>query len=303
MATQRILRTQQVTLSHVFDPDEIPTAATGSVTVTLARLDGTVVSTGSATGPDATEAYTYPYAGSATLDILTVTWAATVAGDALILDQDRLEIVGAHMFGVGEARAADPAIADPTKYPTADIAAQRIVVEDEAANICGQSFAPRFAREILDGTGMAHLRLGWPLTRAVRKVSVANTFGLPYIDFTPTQLGLVAPGPDGVLRLDSGWNFGQPWVWGAIWPIGRSNIIVEYEHGLDVAPSEINRVGKIRVKSLLLQARSALPDRAERIAVTEVGTVLLAIPGQDRTGIPEVDAAYSRFKSPRPDFG
>lgn len=304
MTTTRILRTQAVTLSHVFDPAEIPTDADGTVGVSLARLDGTVVTAGNATGPDGEHRYTYPYAGSATLDHLTVTWTATVAGDALTLDQDQLEIVGGFWFGIAEARKADPALASLGKFPTTDLEGYRIEVEDEGERICGQAFVPRFAREILDGTGRPSLRLRWPWIRTVRKVAISNIYGDPMIDLTADQLRRVAPGDDGVLRLDDGFLWAATgWTWGTVWPPGRRNVLVEYEHGRDVPPADIRRAGRIRIKSLALQPLSALPDRAERIAVTEAGTVLLAVATRDTVGLPEVDGAYARYPDPRPGFG
>lgn len=296
----RILRTAQVTLSHVFDPDEIPTAATGPVTVTIARLDGTVVSTGAATGPDEAQTYTYPYAGSALLDLFTVTWSATVAGDAITLDQDRLEIVGGHMFGIGDARKQEPALQSVAKYPTTTLVATRIEVEDEAERICDQAFVPRFSRDYLDGSGTASLKLDWPLTRAVRKISITNVTGAAFVDFTAAQLAAVSFGDDGVLRLDSGFFWSITNWWGAYWVPGRRNVIVEYEHGRDAPPPSISRAGRTRLKSMVLESTAASTQKADLPA----GAVsALTLPDRDSTGIPSVDAAYSRMSDPRPGFG
>ena len=298
-ALTRILRTAAVTLSHVFDPGEIPTAATGNVAVTLTRLDGTVVASGNATGPDENQAYTFPYVGSATLDILIVTWSATVNGDALTLDQDRLEIVGGHMFGLAEARNFDPAtVGDPNKYSTQLLADTRNEVEDEAERICMQAFVPRFSRDVLDGTGYSWLKLDHPLTRVLRSVQVTNVYGDPMVTFDAGQLARVAPGDDGVIRLDAGFFWPQTSLWwGAVWPLGRRNVIVEYEHGWDRPPATISRAGKIRLKNMLLEPKSAQPDRAESASPT------LGIPDREKTGLPSVDAAYARVPNPRPGFG
>lgn len=299
----RVLRTQAVTLSHVFDPEEIPTPASGSVTVTISRLDGTVVSTGNATGPDENDAYTYPYAGGQLLDVLIVTWSATVAGDAITLDQDRLEIVGGHMFGIAQARSFDPVLGNVNKYPTSTLTSTRVEVEDEAETLCEQAIVPRFCREALNGDGTPALRLSWPLTRALRSIKVRNVTGDTFVDFTTDQINRTSFGTDGVLRLDSGFEWGATLLWGVYWPPGVNNVIVEYEHGLDYCPPAVQRAGKTRLRSMVLETTSALPDRAERIAVTEVGTVLLAIPSRESTGIPSVDAAYQRLARPRPGFG
>lgn len=302
MALIRVLRTARATLTRTFAVDETPTDATGNVVVSVTRLDGTVVDAGTnATGPDANHTYSYIYAGSDTLDEVVVTWSATVAGDAIVLDSDRIQIAGGFLFSLSEGRGVDTVLSSPTKYPTARLVAARLETEDEAERICGQAFVPRFAREVLSGDGGPSLVLSRPWIRTVRAVSVRPTPGSAYVAFTSPQLLALTGGDDAVLRLDGGvWPAG---VIGSVWPRGRRNIIVEYEHGRDYPPPDLVRGAKMRFKSLVLQPNSALPDRAERIATTETGVVILASPSRDKTGIPEVDAVYDRFPSPVPSFG
>jgi len=305
MSRIRVLRTAKASLTRTFFLDETPTGATGAVHVTITRLDGTAVENADAAGPDGSQLYSYTFGGRDVLDELVVTWTATVGGDAIVLDQDRLEIVGGFFFGLAEGRNVDKvALGNTTNFPTSDLILKRIEVEDECERICEQAFVPRFAREVLDGTGRADLRLKWPWTRVVRSIQLAPVYGAPYVAFTDAQLAATAPGDDGVLRLDAGLYWPTTgFLWGAVWPYGRRNIIVEYEHGLDCPTPDIARGSKIRFKSMLLQSKSSVPDRAERIAVTEMGTVLLASPTENTTGISEVDAAYARAPSPRPGFG
>jgi hypothetical protein len=305
LARLRVLRTAKASLTRTFYLDEQPTGATGAVHVTITRLDGTPVENNDAAGPDANQLYTYTFGGRDVLDELIVSWAATVAGDLITLDQDRLEIVGGFYFGLAEGRNVDPqALSNTTKFTTADLIDKRIAVEDECERITEQAHVPRFCREILDGQGQSGLQLLWPWTRAVRSVSVRVSTSSAYIPMTTDQLARVAPSDDGVLRLDQGLFWPTTgFYWGAIWPYGRRNIIVEYEHGLDCPSPDIVRGSKIRFKSMLLQSRSALTDRGERVAVSEAGIVHLASPSEYSTGIDEVDAAYARAPSPRPSFG
>jgi hypothetical protein len=293
MSILRVLRTAKATLSRTFYLDEVGTDATGAVNVTATRLDGTIVEgPTAATGPDANHAYSYAWPGRDLLDELVLTWSATVAGDAIVLDQDRLQIVGGFFFSLTEGRGVDKALASTTLYPTAKLIEKRIEVEDEAERICGQAFVPRFRRVVLDGTGRQGLPLGDPWVRTVRAISIIPTGGGTPTVWTTQQIAAAVPGDDGVLRL-----------WSAWWIPGHRNIIVEYEYGLDYPPPELARVSKLRFKSLLLANRVPVPAGA----IGDQGQLLQATvapaPTRERTGLPEVDAVYARFPSPIPEFG
>jgi hypothetical protein len=300
MTTLRVLRTAKATLTRTFYLDEVPTPATGSVTVSITREDGTSVQSGSATGPDASNAYTYTFTGLDVLDRLIVSWALTLGGDAIVLDQDVIEVVGGYFFGLSEARTIDSTFTNTTRYPTADVIDVRLQTEEECEAICRQAFVPRFERETLDGhPNIRHLRLKWPHLRKVRSLTVDGTA------WDSTRLAAVGADRLGIIRpgLDWYWWFGGGY--GSVWPYGVGNIVVEYEHGMDRPPTDIIRAAKIRWKALMFErkSRSPLPDRSERLQTSEVGTVSLATESQWSTGIPSVDAAYSRYPSPRPDFG
>ena len=301
----RTIRTARLTLQRAFSLDEQPTGATGAVTVTISRLDGTVVQSGAATGPDpTTQVYSFVFNGLDVLDLLVVSWAATVAGDAIVIDSDQIEVCGGYLFSLSEGRAVDTALSSASKYPTSLLTQKRVETEDEAERICGQAFVPRFARETYDGRGQAFLRLRWPWIRTIRSILIRGTPSGSYIALTSTQLQNVVGGDDGVLRIDAGISWATTgFFWGSVFAMGRRNIIVEYEHGLDYPPPDLVRGAKFRFKSLVLQSQSALPDRAERIATVATGVVILANPAEDRTGIPEVDACYGRHSRPVPSFG
>lgn len=277
----RVLRTAKATLSRTFYLDEVATDATGAVAVAVTRLDGTAVESGTATSMGG-GVYEYAFTGRDVLDELVLTWSATVGGDAIVLDQDRIEIVGGFYFGLAEARNIDRVLTDTTKFPTADLIGHRIATENECERITGQAWVPRFSRETLSGDGSTTLKLGRPLVRVVRSVAVA---GFAQIGYEPSDLGL--------LYLSTGW------------PRGHNNVIIEYEHGHDRPDPEIVRGAKLRFKSIALEGRSALPDRAERVVTVDQagGSVVYGQPGVDKTGIPAVDAIYRAFPAPQPGFG
>jgi hypothetical protein len=286
VAVYRVLRTAKATLTRTFYLDEVATDASGTVGVAVTREDGTVVQSATILAPDANHGYSFTFQGSDDLDRLNLTWVATVGGDAIVLDQDVIEVVGGFFLGLGDIRNnIDPVFKDQNRYPTTDLIERRIEVENEFERICEQAFVPRFEREILSGPRSGPVRLKWPRLRRVRAISVG---GVAYL---PGALTAYGADPLGLLRHPSGW------------PAGTGNVIVEYEHGLDRPPTDIVRAFKLRMKSFLLTSKSPLPDRAERIATTEIGLVQLAIAGRDQTGIPEVDAALSRWLTPRPSFG
>jgi hypothetical protein len=219
-----------------------------------------------------------------------ITWAATVGADAIVLT-DNIEIVGGFFFTIAEGRAVDPALSSTTKYPTADLVDRRAETEAECERICGQAFVPRFRRFTTNGRGKTALMMPDALIRSIRSVKVGN------VTFSPTDTALVGFSDAGMIYLSQGWIPGVP--------IGIKNITIEYEYGSDAPPTDIARASKIRFKSMAMQSRSPMPDRAERVVQVDQqgGTVVYGSPGIEKTGIPEVDAAYGRYPSPRPGFG
>jgi hypothetical protein len=291
VTTVRVLRTAKATLSRAFYLDEVATSATGSVGVAITREDGTAVEGGNAAGPDTNNVYSYAFGGRDVLDNLVVTWTATVGGDAIVLDQDVIEVVGGFYFSLTEGRAQDPALASTAKFPLADLMDRRIEAEDTAELICGQAFVPRFRRATLNGRGNAALMMPDPWIRKVRSVQVGSTV------FSPTQLAGVGFSDAGMLYLSQGWIPGVP--------AGIKNIVIEYEHGRDRPPSTIRRASLTHFKSLMLRGRSNLPDNAERAVTVDAqgGSVVYGSPTPEKTGLPTVDAIYGAFPSPRPGFG
>ena len=287
----RVLRTAKSTLSRTFTLDGVATAATGAVVVTINRLDGTLVETGNASGPDVNLAYSYTFGGRDVVDELIVSWTGTFGGDVITYDQDRIEVVGGFFFSIDEGRAIDSALASTSKFSYSYLVDKRTETEAECERICGQAFVPRFRRVTVNGTGRPNLMMPDPLIRNIRSVKVGAT------TFSPTDTALVGFSDAGMIYLSAGWIPGVP--------IGLKNITVEYEYGWDRPPADIVRGAKIRFKSLALYNRSQLSDRAERAVTVDQngGSVIYGSPSTEKVGIPETDAAYGRFPPPRPGFG
>lgn len=292
MAEFRVLRTAKATLSRTFFLDEVGTPATGDVTVVVRRLDGAEVDAATAAGPDGDAAYTYTFPGLDVLDELVVEWSATVGGDAIVLDQDRIEVVGGFYFGLAEARSIDPTFANAARYPASELIAKRRTAESECERLTGQAWVPRFCRETISGPPTGPLVLRWPFVRSIRSVTLNGA----------------AWAPDAVAALkftDQGLVRATAQGWGAADGYGARNVVIEYEHGHDRPDPGIRDAAKLHFKSLLLATRSPLPDRAERlVATTTDGTsTVYRAPEPGRTGIPAVDAVYLAVGDPRPGFG
>lgn len=276
MSLIRVLRTAAAQLTHVFYVDETPTSASVGVVVTVKRLDGTTVASGSGTlGAPGTYTFTVP--GQATLDTLVVDWVATSIGGAVVTAKDYVEVVGGYLFGLAEARALPPPLSSTT-YPAATLAQKRLEVEVECERICGRAFVPRFRRITLSGQGSSKLLLPEGDVRALRAVSVAG------VALTLGELGAVYALPSGV--LDRGY---------ASWPYGWNNIVVEYETGMDYPPEDLRMAAMLRLRSRLSLTSSGVPDRAISWNTQDGGTYRITLPSGEKTGVPDVDAAYERW--------
>ena len=274
MTLLRIQQTVQVTLTHTFVVGETPTAPTGTLEATVKRAaDGTAISGSPFTYSVAGTECSFALPAQANLDILTVDWAGTVAGAALVA-RDTVEIVGGFYFGLGEARTE---FALAAAYTTEKLAAKRLEVEDECERICRRAFVPRFAYQTLTGSGTERLAVKHSELRTLRAVTVDG------VAWATGDVSAVILSEHGVLRRPAG----------ALWPQDAS-IVVEYEHGLDFPPEEVKQASMLRLRSKLGLAKSNVPRNALSYTVQDGGTYRLTTPGRDSTGDPDVDAAYQR---------
>jgi hypothetical protein len=202
-------------------------------------------------------------------------------------------VVGGFFFTLAEARGSDASLADTQKYPTADLIWARDATEAECELICDRSFVPRYARQTLDGTGTSQLLLQGPAEdrsfrdfRTLRSLAVAPQVDETFVDFTVAELADVAVAFDGTTHRASGDIFTGGW----------RNVVAAYEYGLDAPiPADLKEAALIRYRTWLNMRRSGIPDRVTSYTAVDGGSYRLALPGAYATGIPDVDAAYSRY--------
>lgn len=292
MGLTRILKNTPETLSHTWYVGETATDPTGTPTCAVVDANGTTVSSGNATTVGGgTGRTTFALSAQSTLKRGTVTWTAVVGGNTLI-ETDQFEIVGGFYFTAAEGRASDSSLSSTSTYPTADIVAKRLEVEQECETICDRSFVPRYDRVVLDGSGLSVLILKHsdPFrsvadVRTIRRISVAPDVDETFVDFSASELAGVAVLADGsIIRTD-----------GNIFTLGRDNVIVELEYGLDAPPADLVTAAKTRLRSRLNLNKSAIPDRASSYTVDGGGTFRIELPGPYKTGIPDIDAVYARY--------
>ena len=288
--TTRVLRTAAAVLEHTFVVGETATDSSTTVTVVVTDAVGATLASGTATQAG-TGRYTFPLPGQAQLQLLTVSWSATIAG-AAVTETDLCEIVGGFFFTLAEGRASDPSLSDTTKYPTSAIERARLEVERECEQICDRAFVPRYARLIADGTGESDLVLAHPdpdrtmaHVRTIRSVRMAPRADQPFTAFSAAELAALQVASDATLRRTDG----------ALFTRGFGNVIVELEYGLDAPPPDLVRAAYVALRARLHIPKSSIPDRASSFTSAEGGTYRLDMPGAYKTGIPPVDAAYARY--------
>jgi hypothetical protein len=138
----------------------------GTVTVTVTRDDGTIVTTGTAAGTGAApRTFQLTAAHTASLDRLTATWTSPTLGTLTTV----VEVVGDFLFTINEAHNAGLAT-----YSDDQIAGARTRVEQAIEDACGLAFVPRYDRATLNGDGTTLLRLGRPFLRRVRWASTVT---------------------------------------------------------------------------------------------------------------------------------
>jgi hypothetical protein len=279
----RVRQTTLVTLTHTFTVDETPTDATGPVTVTVARLDGTTVTSGTAThGAAGSGTYTFDLPAQPAPDILTVRWTGTVAG-ASVTVTDAAEIVGGFIYETADLRNRYKL--DATKYPAQLLAERRIQVEQDIEAIIGHALVPRFARVRVDGSSRDAMLVSnerGPLLylRSIRAASIAGT-------------ALVGSDLTGLITSDSGVVYRPSYT---TWPLGRRNTILEVEYGLDYPPEPVRAVAMEHARNILGQVTSHIPDRAISYTIQDGGVYRLAVPAADTTGVPAIDSVLHRYR-------
>lgn len=260
---QRVVRNTGATLRHTFYVDGVATAPTGTVTVTVAKADGTTLVSGNATV--ATTEASYVLAPQTTLNNLTVTWAGTVSAVART-EVDYVEIVGARYLTDQELTSLRDIAGQAHKFTFDDLREKLTEFEDIAEEYCGVAFVRRYARDLLDGSGVSRVYVSRRPARSLLSVHVAGS------SYSTSLFTLYT---HGVLDYLTG-SFTSPTVSGL-------NIAVGYEHGLDRPPPKIVHAAKQWIRSTLFADRSGVGRDVLSITDTQTG-------GSTRYSTPDWDA-------------
>lgn len=257
---------EAITLSRNLDADETGYVPAGAVTV---KLDGGAPIT--ATHGTGT-VYTAPL-GRLALGTHSVSWFDGATEIAL----ETLEVVSDYVCSVADIRAGDSEFADVARFPAEKLRAGRAYVNDEFERITGRSFVRRSVTltEVTAGDGywLTGLRDSPALkSLTVNGVAVVDTLSA----YTLDESGILE-GP----ALDDAGN----------------TVVAVVEYGHTSVPEDVRRVAGIRVRSVVSQADTGVPDRATSIVSPDGGQISLATAGRAgyETGIPEVDAVLARY--------
>lgn len=293
----RVLKRTPETIQVQFESDGAASDP-GSTTIGIVNDVGTtVVASGTATGGATTAPRTYALTSThtASLDRLAATWTTTNYGAQV----SYIEVVGAHLFSVSEAREFDPpttvgtgALNSTTNYPTLLIEETRARITDEFERICGVSFVPRYDRAVVHGSGRAYQHVYTSQTprhpalylSSIRNIETLDTTDMTWTAFTADELAEVQIEEGGVIRRASGEAFES----------GHGNIRVTYEYGLPVVPLAIKRAALTLCRYLLVP--SNLSERTMQQS-SQFGSIQLATAGRygDYYGIPSVDSVLDRY--------
>ncbi len=293
MPVQRILRNTQATLStSLLDQYGEVREPVGDVVVDVTRANGEVVlNEVLATVDEVDVSVELPLADNDRLDELTCIWTEEGGGTVTTT----VEVVGSYYFSIAEARNADKTLRDQDKYPDEDIRRVRQEVEEFFEGVTGRAFVQRYRRTTLSGAGKSYLMLPQTDVSTVRSVRVG---GVAYSQGS----WFVSSGG----RLDIGLlnqNFDpDDYGSGVYFPLGRSNVVVDYEYGVDPIPADVKREAIIYLRHRLNVDKNQIDQRSV-VITNEQGSVTLSTPGLRgaRTGIPTVDECLSRWT--RADWG
>lgn len=286
---QRILKGAPATLrAALADQDgERDTTVTSGVTVTVTRLDGTVLADADA-ATVATGLATYDLTATQTgvgLDELTVEWThgGTVRATTYV------QVVGRHWFTPAQLRAVNGVSSAAAKVGDGDelaaIVAARTWAESLIEWATGAAWVPRCSLEQLEACNVDEVVLGWPFARTLRSLTidgVAQTAS----DWTLTEYGTI--------RRKLGGRFSATYARG---------FVVQYDHGTDQPPAPLAGACLEAAADLLLRAKGSPSSRLTGQSF-ETGTISYA--GIDRrhpTGVPTVDAIIELYRQREPVVG
>jgi hypothetical protein len=251
MTVQRVLRDTRAQPKVVFYVGTTPTDADGSVTVDIFRGDGSIFLTDAATtGPSPTGTYTYTLAPQSTLERFQFVWEGTFGG-VVQRQTSFVEVVGGYVVSLADL-AAESGLT--TKTP-AQLAEARQWFEDRAEDFCGVAFVPRYARDVLNGSGSRKIELRHARPRTI----ISAKF-------------------DGAAQTTTTWDLYEAGyiVASGPFPSGFRNVEIIYEHGYDSAPSDIRDAALTAIRSNVLADSSGgggIPAGVTSL-ITDAGTMV-----------------------------
>ncbi len=289
MIRYRAVKGNDLTLTHVFygADEETATDATGNVTVTVEREDGTSL-TGGTIGSNNGTTGEYDFALTAAthldeLDELKITWTATV-DSRTITEIDYVNVVGGRYFTLTSLRS-EPGLSNMTTFTNQELKDARDIAEDFIEQYCEHAWVPSYSRYVFDGNGGDFVLLPKISSRRIIAATISGT----------AQTTSSWSVDDGGRIITDGTRFTQ-----AI-PAGQ-NCVIKYEWGEQYAPLDLQRAARKLARHLLLDNESSIPDRA-RLMQTEWAMFHLDTASEDKpTGMPEVDSVLMRYRAEQPGW-
>jgi hypothetical protein len=199
----------------------------GAVTIGIVDSDGnTIVASGTATTNNNDGTYEYLLPIQTQVKKLTISWT----GGSQTQD-DELEIVGAWLFTLDDLRAFKGAdLASTTTYPNSVLGDAREAVTDEFEQICGQSFVPRFRREVFAGTGdYVHYAERYKVKEVIQ--CTVSGVSVSASNFSVSDASNIVYRTDGVFSHATTTN--------------PRNVSLSYRHGFETVPAAIKRAALI----------------------------------------------------------
>lgn len=289
MDVERILRGSPATVTMTFYNGSTAVNADTPPTVTVTKADGTILTSGSASGP-VSNVYSFTIPAQTNLNFLTITWTGTVSSQTVTVTS-YAEIVGGFLFSLAELRNFDTQM-NPVKFSDARLIEERLSVESEFEEITGRSFTPKFYREAYAEVMDGYIVLQKPEVYAITKLTVDGVDRLSWVSSNYIRFDVSDPRALVVM----------PEALGILYAL---QVTIEYEYGLKQVPRKIRDAGLKRAKVNLLGQNSAIDERATTLSTPEFGTMTLATPGRSgfQTGIPDIDVILSRWSLDSPMEG
>ena len=256
----------------LLDQDGEAAAASGAVTVDLARADGTALASGrsaTAMAPAGEYVATLAAAECSVLDVLSATWK--VAGVTVATTAHR--IVGGFLFSPAEVRAL-PGCANVSPALVRHV---RDAVTDLFESVTSWSWVPSYDLVEVSGSGRC-AQLVPDFCRPIRSVRSISFDGA-----AQSVAGLTIDNRAGIIDHPSWWP-------------AATVITLGLEHGQDAPPADLRDAAVALAGDRLKRLQSGLGDRTRSIS-TDLGTQTFSFAGGRGhwTGLDDVDAVLLRY--------